>query len=808
MTGLFHDIRYTFRLWRAEPLTTIAAITCLALGIGATTAMFSLVDNLLLRPLPFEEADELVTIWNDFSGRGVTQGPLSGMELLDLHEQSRSFASITGYIGTAYTTSGDGDPERLVGARVSSELFNMLGAQPAIGRAFDPGEEKRQDKVVVISHALFERRFGGDRSIVGSAISFDSGPYTVIGVMPESFRFLNDATQVWVPLEINPRVRRNQRGVRVVARLADGVGIEQARSDLAAISRRMAETHPNFYPAEAGHAFRIVPLRDLVVGDVRPMLWTLMAAVSLVLLIGCSNVANLLLVQTTKRERELSLRAAVGADRPRLTRQLLTESLTLALVGGVLGVGLAYLATAAAVRIGLGGLPRLNEVAVDGRVLAFSFAAAVLTGVIFGIVPSLKGSQTQLFDVLKQEGRGNAAGQDSLVRRTLVIAQIALAVVVLIGAGLVLRSFQSVQRVDPGFRSEGLLSARISLPFQRYRTSADTTSFLDAVTDGIDTAPEVESVGAVSILPFSGGFQSGDVEVVGRALDNEEASPQVGWRIVSPNYFETVGIPLLRGRLFTDLDHAEAAPVTLIDHDLAERLWPGANPIGQQLKLIGGFGGDQVREIVGVVGSINETSLETAGELLYIPFAQRSFPAFAIVARVRGDPRSAISIFRNVTRQQDPNLPLTHIETMESLIDSTLDGRRFNRLMFALFGGAALLLTSIGVYSLMAYSVAQRRREIGLRAALGATPESVRTLVLGQSLRLAIYGIVGGVVTAAILTRIFRGTLDGLTFGIGLTDIATYITVPALLAVLALIASYLPAWSASRVDPAIALRHD
>lgn len=808
MSQLFRDLRFAVRLWRKRLLTTSAAIACLALGIGATTMMFSLVDNTLLRPLPYEDANELVTLWTQFPGQNIPRSPSSGPEYLDFREQLGSLEYVVGYIPWAFNLTAGDDPERLAGARVSSALFRMLGASPLEGRVFGPDEEKREERVAIISQALYERRFAADPSIIGSAIPFENIPYTVIGVMPADFQFLSASTQVWVPLEINPRIRRDQRGMRIVGRLADGVSLDQAQADANGVAARLTESFPNFYPPETGFGIRVIPLQDIVVGDVRPLLWTLLAAVVLVLLIGCSNVANLLLTQATTREREISLRAALGAGRGRLVSQLLTESMLLALVGGALGIGLAYLGTAAAVRVGLGGLPRLNEVSVDGRILLFALAVSCVTGIVFGIVPAIKSSQVRLFEVLKDEGRSSSGGRRNSLRSVLVIAQIALALIVLVGSGLVIRSYQRIKQVDPGFRPESVLTARFALPLQRYFQPPQRVAFADRLVGELRSAPGVESVGTVSLLPFSGTIQKGEIAVIGRSKEENQASPQVGWRMVSPGYLETLGIPLLRGRSFNDLDHAEAAPVVILDRNLADRLWPDGNALGQRIQLIGSFGGDPERTIVGVAGTINELNLETASELLYIPFAQKPTPGFAVVMRVRGEPESAVGAVRGAARVADPNLPIVRIASMTSLVDASLDRRKFNRLMFSLFGGAALLLTTIGVYSVMAYSVAQRRQEIGLRSALGATPESLRTLVLGQSLRLAAIGIVGGVALAIFMTRVLADNLATLTFGIGLVDGLTYVAAPLLLALLALAASYIPAWSASRIDPIVALRQE
>lgn len=808
MQTLLRDIRFAFRLIVKRPLPSFAALACLALGIGATTVVFSLVDGVLLRPLPYHQPDRLFAVFTSFPDQGVTAGPVSGLELLDLEEQNRSFEQLVGYIPWYFNLTGVDDPERLVGARVSSQMFRMLGVSPARGRIFEAAEEQREEKVAVLSHALWQRRFGGDPGVVGQRISLEQEPYTVVGVMPESFRFLSETAEIWVPLEINLRVRRDQRGVSVVGRLASGITPQQAAGDLDAIASRLASEYAQFYPEGSGFGLTLQPLHETLVGDLRPVLLALLAAVGLVLLISCTNVANLLLAQATIREREITLRAAIGAGRGRLVRQLITESVVLALVGGAIGSVLAYLGTSLVVRFGVGALPRLSEVSVDARVLAFAFAVSLATGILFGLVPAIRATRGRLVDVLKEETRGSTGGAGSALRSALVVGQIALALVVLIGTGLLLRSFQSLQRTDPGFRTDQVLTAQFFLPLQRYFQRPQRIAFSDRLLTAVTSDPAVESAALVSHLPMAPADERGEIVVDGRTPEAGEASPQVGWRMVTAGYFETFGIGLVRGRTFNALDHAEAAPVVIVDRNLAERLWHGGDALGRRLQLVGAFGGDPERTVVGVVGAIKERSLEGDGELLYIPYAQRPTPTLALVLRSRGEPMLAAAAVKSAARVADPDLPVASLEPASALVASSLDQRRFNRLLFILFGGAALLLAGLGVYSVMAYAVAQRRRELGLRSALGAAPSSVLMLVLRQSLKLAVFGIVLGIVSALVLTRMFQSALGELAIGVSLTDAVTYLAVPTMLAALALVASFLPARSASRIDPIVALRVD
>jgi len=808
MTALLLDIRYAITLWRKRPLVSVAALLCLALGIGATTTVFSLVDGVLLKPLPYEQPERLKTVWNRFSGQGINRAPLSGPEFVDLREQITTFDQVAGYISTYFNLTGFEDPERLIGARISSGMFNMLGAHAATGRVFGAGEVKREEKVAVISHALWQRRLGSDPDVIDSSISLDQVPYTIIGVMPENFRFLNKRTDIWVPLEINPRIRRDQRGVLVIGRRTAGVSDTQAKADLAGIAARFKETFPQFYPPSTGYGLSLIPLEEIIVGNTRPLLNTLMASVLLVLLISCANIANLLLAQASTRERELALRAAIGAGRGRLVRQMLTESVVLSVLGGVLGAAVAYASITVIVRHELGRLPRLNEVAVDARVLLFALGVSVLTGVIFGIVPALKSSQIRLFAVLKEAGRSAAGRGRSGSRTTLVVAEIALALVVLTGAGLLIRSFQRLQQVDPGFRTEGVATAQFFLPLRSYFKRPQRIGFAERLRTELESNPAIGAVSVASGLPLSGGSVRGDVEVVGRDQDPDVASPQVTWRMVGAGYFETLAIPLLRGRTFTKLDHADAAPAIIIDRDMAQRLWGEEDPLGQQLQLVGAFGGDPPRTVVGVVGSAHGLTLENTDETLYVPYSQRPTPTVSVVMRTRGTAAAVSKAVRSAAHVADPDVPVARIAALSELVDASLDRRRFNRLMFSLFGGGALLLAGLGVYSVMAYAVEQRRRELGLRGALGASPEDVQRLVLGQSLRLTGIGILAGVATALLLSAWFAHTLRNLTFGIALTDALTYIAVPTALALVALVASYLPARTASRIDPMSALREE
>lgn len=814
MDTLFRDLRFTLRLWRRWPMVTIAAIFCLAFGIGATTTVFSLVDAILLRPLDFHQPDRLVVVWNRFPASALKRTPVSGIELEDYQRRSKTLAQMSGLIPWFTSLSRGDEPERLRGARVSANVFSMLGVNAARGRTFADGEEKTGEPVVILSHSLWQRRFGGDPSVVGTSMVLDGNPYSVVGIMPESFRFLLEHIELWTPLVLNPAFKRDQRGVRMVARLADGVPLAQAQGEMNAMATALSAEFPNIYPVGSGPAANrwgidLVPLLDQLVGDLRATLFILLAAVALVLLIGCTNVASLLLAQAASRGREVSLRAALGAGRKHLFRQMITESMLLSLVGGGLGVLLARIGLDVVLRLQSGNLPRLHEVTIDARILVFSLGLSLLTGLVFGLVPALRGSRMAFFDVLKEGGRSDVGSASNKLRSAMVIAEVALALVVLVGTGLLLRSVHRLERVDSGFRAEGVLAADMTFSRRRYPDGASRRAMVKELLERLRHMPNVIDAAASSQLPFSGTTTVGEVEAEGKPPTPGSPNPQVDWRFSTPDLFTTIGIPLLSGRTFNDLDHEEAPQVVIIDRNLAKRLWGDEDPVGKRLRMISSLSGEGWRTVVGVVGSIRHRSLATgSAEILYAPYLQAPAGQLSIVLRTQGDPEGLITSLRRAVQQVDPDQPLSNIEAMDDRVSASLAAPRFHRLLFGLFGAAALVLASVGVYSLVSHSVALRRREIGLRAALGAEPSQVERFFLGRGMRLIGIGLGCGLFVAVALAVSFRGRLLSLITGVDVLDPLTFAAVPLILAGVALIACMVPARRAARIDPMVALRQD
>ena len=792
-----------------RPGVTLTAALCLALGIGATTVVFGLVKGTLLDPYAFSEPEEIVTIWTQFRLRGIDESYTSGKELNDYREQQSIFEGVEALNPWYFNlTGGDGEPARLVGGMVSAGLFPMLGVTPQEGRNFLAEEGVQKAKVVIISHRLWQRRFGSDRDLVGGSISLDGESHTVVGVLPPDCLLFFETADVWVPWTPNLQWPRQARTGLAIARLEPGITLERAQADMDIVAGRMQEANPEAYPEGSGWGLRVKSLSETLTGDVRPQLMMMFAAVALVLLIACVNVANLLLAQAPGREREVALRAALGAGRLVLVRQMLIESLPLVLLGGGLGLLLALWGVRAVAALDLPEIPRLAEISVDWGVLAFAAAVALLTGILFGLVPALKTSSIQLYDSLREGTRASETGAKQLSRNLLVVTQIALALVVLVGAGLVTKVSKLLDQTEPGFRTHNVVTTRLFLPRAKYRTADDLRGFYRHLMTGLEARPEFETVGLVSHLPLAPLDLGGTIAAEGREPAPGQPDPAVGWRIVSPDYFQAIGIPLLSGRPLDDRDDAESEPVVIVDAGLAERLWPGEDALGKRLKLER----DPMdwRRVVGVVGSIKDRDLlGEDDELVYVPFLQYPYAVAALTLDTPATLASAGAAVREVIAGIDPNQPITDLERMEALLDFSKSSPRFNRMLFGLFGLTALILVSVGVYGVMACSVSQRTREIGLRRALGAQRGEVLGMILRQGMRLAAVGwALGLALVFALSIRLDEYLSKLLRALVRATDATTLIVVSLVLAALALAASLLPALRASRVDPIIALRDE
>ncbi|HEU4631144.1 MAG TPA: ABC transporter permease [Gemmatimonadaceae bacterium] len=793
---LRQDVRFGWRALRRRPGFLLVAVLTLALGVGANTTIFALVDGVLLRQLPYPEPERLVAVW--------PQHWFSAGEYVGFRDRTHSFARVASYRpGVGVSLSGEGAPERLEGALVSATLFATLGVDAALGRTIAAGEdEPGRDAVVVIGDALWRRRFGADPEIIGRTIRLDGQSRTVVGVMPPGFHFPSGTTQLWLPMHIDPAQPGDLWGYggnSILARLAPGVTPAQAAADVLGIARRLRLENPLWTPDSAGYLADadVVPLRAQLVGDVRRMLLILLGAAGLVLLIACANVANLLLARGLERERELTIRAALGAGRGRLARQLLTESLLLALLGGTAGMLVAAGSLRALVPLLPADTPRLAEVGLDLRVLGAALVAALVTGGAFGLAPALRLARPDAGGTLG--ARGAAGGARRHLLSTLVVGEMALAVVLVTGAGLLLKSFWRLSQVDPGFRTEHVLSARVSPPADQFREPARRAALHAAVLDRVRTLPGVTAAAVTSQLPFDQENTSGPVAIPGVTL-NPNDLPLFEQRRVSPEYLRALGLRLVRGRGFTEADRAGAQLVALVDERAARQFWPDDDPIG---KTVGFPWFDRWMTVVGIVSSVKNNDLRAEGQpALYIPFAQDPQVDAVLVVRTTGDPAAIAGQLRGLVAGVDADVPVSHIRTLDELVSASMARPRLTTLLLGAFAALALLLGAVGLYGVVAYQVSQRTQEIGVRVALGARTGTVLGMVLRQGLALALLGAGVGLAAALVVARLLRGFL----YDVSATDPWTFATVPLVLAAVAVLATLVPARRAARVDPVRALR--
>jgi putative ABC transport system permease protein len=791
-----------------RPGVTVTAALCLAIGIGATTVIFSLVNGILLRSLPYEEPDRLVAMWAQFENRGVDQSPSSGNDLTDYRKRARAFEGIEAMIPWYFNLTSGAEPERKVGGMISAGLFPLLGVDPALGRHFTAEEGAAKAPVVLISHRLWQNRYGGDREVIGRVISIEEKPYEVVGVMPADFSFLIETADLWTPWTPTLTLPRRLRNALVVGRLKDGVSVDDAQQDMNAVAAAMQQDYPDAYPEGSGWGVLVRPLHQEVVGNIRPQLLTLFGAVGLVLLIACVNVANLLLAQATRREREIALRTALGARRSDVVRQLLTESVILGVLGGGLGLLLAVWGVRAVTRLELRWIPRLDSVGIDWTILLFALGVSVLTGVLFGLVPALKASKPDVYEALREGTKASEAGGKHLLRRALVVAEVAIGVVVLMAAGLMVRSFRAVDSVDPGFDTEGTVTIELALLRTKYLRSDQQRGFYQRLMPELRSRPEFEQVGLVTYLPLAPLDHRVTLEVEGREVAEGAPNPEVSLRMISPGYFQTMEIPLLLGEDFTDLDTGESRPVVIVDKGVAERLWPGEDPIGRRIRLTPDRV-DDWRTVVGVVAGIKDRDLVGENdELIYVPFLQHPWALIAVAAETSLDEEAGGAVLREVLRQVDPVQPVKPPRSTAQLMADAKSGSRFNRMLFGFFGLATLVLVAVGIYGVMSYSVVQRSREIGLRMALGAHRGSVIGLVVRQGIGLALLGLVVGGGLVFLLAQPAGRYVEHMLIGVETTDLVTLGAVALLLLALTLLASFVPAYRASRIDPMQTLREE
>jgi putative ABC transport system permease protein len=817
METFLHDIRYGVRVLLKNRSFTAVAIFALALGIGANSAIFSVVNSVVLRPLPYKDSDRLVTIWTNLLQPGLEKIVVSAPELSDFREQNNSFDQIAAYDFQGVNVTGGDEPERIRAALVSPNLLPLLGINAAIGRGFSPAEyQPGHSQVAVLSHSLWQRRFAGEPNVIGKPIAVDGKSLEIIGVMPVDFHFPDNDTELYLPLTISPDLltedNRGSHFLSVIARLKPGVSIHQAQSDINAIAQRMSIEHASTY--RAGYGALVIAMRDDIVGEVRPTLFILLGAVGFVLLIACANVANLLLARGVARQKEVAIRTALGATRLRLVRQFLTESAILAIISGGFGLLLALWGVEFLVSLSPASIPRLNEIALDARVVAVTLGVSLLTGFLFGLAPAMQFSKPDLNETLKDVGRSSTDGrQKQRLRSLLVISELALSLVLLVGAGLMIKSFIRVQGADPGFDSENMLTMRLSLPRSKYPDFNNQTQFFQELLSRIQAQPGVQSAAAINALPLSGSSADRSFRIEGRVLNPSEPGPDEELRFVSSGYFSTMGIPLLRGRDFTERDNSEAPRAAIVNRAVADRYWPGDEAIGKRIAYSGlGEGKPNWCEIVGVVGNVKHSGPDTpAKPEVYLPYLQPLFaPATSVigpmylVVRSATPPSGLTAAVRGEIASLDPNQPVSNVKTMEERLSTAVAQRRFNMLLLGIFAGVALLLASIGIYGVMSFAVTQRTREVGLRMALGASASNVLALVLGQGLVMTFIGVMGGLAASLVLTSLIHSLL----YEVSATDPLTFVAVSVVLIAVALVACFIPARRAMKVDPMVALRHE
>jgi putative ABC transport system permease protein len=810
MSGLGGDLRYALRmLWRA-PGVTVTALAALGLGIGGSVAIFSVVDAVLLRPLPYRAADRLAEIFGNFHAQNLERIAVSVPEYLDYRAQSQVLEDLTAFAVGDSNLTGGGSPERVSAAMATSSFLGVFGVEPALGRGFSAEEQSPgRSQVALLSHGLWQRRFGGDPAVVGKSLLLDGLPYAVVGVLPRGFRMTGDP-EVFVPLPLTDalKAQRGARWLRVVGRLRPGQTVAALSAEMDVIARRLQEAHPDNYRAGVGWAITVVPLLDQVVGRVRPALWVLLGAVALVLLIACANVASLLLTRATGRAREFAIRTALGARRLRLFRQLLCESLLLSLGGGALGLLGSLWGVDLLLALAPSDLPRLHEVAISGRVLAFALGVSVATGLCFGVVPALASSRPDITSGLKEGSRGTASGARHRLRRALVAGEVALALVLCVGAGLLLRSFAALVAVDPGFRADGVLTLRVSMP-----TPAEAQP---SVADGVRYAayyqraaqrllglPGVTAVSGISVLPLSGDSTDSSYDIENYLPRDAGDRPDNEVRVVLPGYFRALGIPLLAGREVGPDDGADSPKVVVVNQALARRYFgDAARAVGRRLRLH--RGGDRGwRTIVGVVGDVHDVGLDARSRPeMYYPASQLTEPSMTFVLHAAGPPAALASAARAALAEVDRDQPIFEVRPLADVVANSLGQRRFALILLGLFAACALALAALGVYGVMAYSVAQRTQEIGIRLALGAQRGDVLGLVVRQGMQTVAIGLLVGTAIALSLSR----ALATLVWGVSPRDPLTYAALAALLSAVALLATLLPAWRAARTSPMVALR--
>ncbi|MFL6527782.1 MAG: ADOP family duplicated permease [Chthoniobacterales bacterium] len=805
---LGQDMKYGLRMLAKNPAFTAIAVLALALGIGANSAIFSVVNAILLRPLPYRNPDQLVVIWENATHLGFPKNTPSPANFLDWRQQATLFSGMSAFAERSYNLTGVGEPERLDGRRVSANLFDVLGVKPIIGRTFVPEEDKPGTKVALLNESLWKRRFGGDPSVIGRAIALNNESYTIVGVLPRSVRlpaFGNWRDQVWVPLAFSSEeaANRGDHFLEVIGRMKPGVTLAKARAEMETIAARLAQEYPKYNPRISSV---VNPLHEEIVGNMKPALLILLGAVAFVLLISCANVANLLLARAAVRQKEIALRLALGADRARLTKQLLVESVLLSLIGGVVGLGLAYVGLHVLTSFIPQDLAQADTITIDAKVLGFTLLIAVVTGLVFGLAPASQATHLNLNDTLKESGRDAGAGaRGKRLRSSLVVAEVAVSFILLIGAGLLINSFMHLRNLDPGFRADHLLTMKVDLSEVKYPNREKRITFFEEVLRRVRELPGMQSAAVASNLPLTYNGDSMSIGVEGIPDPPPDQQPDIIYRAVGPGYFGTMGIQVMRGRDFTDQDTADTRYVIVISEKTAQHYWPGQDPIGKRIKPGSSTADAPWREVVGVVKDVRQNDFVAEPKMqMYYSYRQlRDLAPNALVVRTSVDPLSVALPVRNAIWSVDKDQPVADIDSMEHIVAGAVARQRFSMLLLAIFAGLALVLAAVGIYGVMSYSVAQQTREIGIRMALGAKRSDVLKMTVKQGLKLVGFGLAIGLVVAFVLTRVMATLL----FGISATDPITFVSISLVLMAVALLASYIPALRATKVDPMIALRY-
>ncbi len=815
METLIKDIRYGIRSLIKRPSFTSIAVITLALGIGANTAIFSVVNATLLRPLPFKNPDRIVMVWGYIPKLAHTADkfPSSAGNYLGLAKQEQTFQELAAFRQWSWQLTHAGEPEQLQGVRVSANFFETLGAGPVLGQTFTPDQDQEgAAPVAIISNRLWQREFAADKNVLGKSLTLNGRTVTVIGVMPRDFEFPGGANMIpglqfatkndiWMPLAMTEQERKNQGSLNLalLGRLKPGVTMSQAENETRAIETSLPL-------GTIGYTVNLVPLQKQMVGNIQRLLLVLLATVAFVLLIACANVANLLLARASSRRKEMAIRGALGAGRFRIIRQLLTESMLLSSLGGMLGFLVAIWGTPLLVSLIPEKVPRIHEINVDLRVLGFALLTSIVTGIVFGLAPALQASRIDLNESLKESARGTTGGlRQNRLRAFLIVSEVSLAVVLMIGAALLAKSFVRLLDVKPGFDPSQTLTMEVSLPTlppSKYTSEQEQAAFFQQVLERLSHSPGVTAAGAVLSLPLTGAEESTDLFIEGRPKPSAEQRPEADYTVVTPDYFRVLQIPLLRGRQFTDRDNKDAPGVIIINDALARRYWPDEDPTGQRITI--GFE-KSPREIVGIVASVKQSTLSSgARPAMYLPHLQLPTGGMSIVIRTSGDPMSLAILARTQIHSVDPGIPVTNIRTMDEIFSASVAQQRFSMLLVGVFGALALVLAAIGIYGVMGYTVTQRKHEIAVRMALGAKTSQVLRLILKDGLVLASLGVGIGLAGAFALTRL----MSSLLFDVKPTDTQTFIAVSALLILVALLACFIPARRATKVDPLVALRYE